>query len=190
MVGRSLVIGKHSGLSWRCPGVDGWARRRGCTDIAAVLLSPRGRSPGRSLPGAQLPPRGPDPRSAEGRSDRHPVHGNELVQVQPGQGGDVPDGCLGGPERAERRGVVNGPGPRHVRQFSQLRGLIQHVPGGSKLALMDEDGDLEVKQRNVYAPVDRVEVAEDRSGKTTSRRRLSAACSSRWDSIPSRRVPG
>lgn len=112
----------------------------------------------------QFPPGGGDPGAGQGRGGGHPVHSNELVQVQAGQCGDVPYGCLEGPEWSQWGSLVRGPGAGDVGQVGELGCLVHDVPGGRKVPVVEEGGDFEELQGDVDAPVDRVGVAEDRAG--------------------------
>lgn len=59
----------------------------------------------------QLPPGRAHSCRPKACGDRHPVHGNELAQVQAGQFGNVADRGLEGAERSQRRCFIEGPWP-------------------------------------------------------------------------------
>ena len=109
------------------------------------------------LDGGKLPPRRSDTGSTLGRCDGHPVHRDQLFQVQSRQLGDVPDGRS---ERAQRWNIINNPTPGHVGQVGQMRGLVPHILDGRQLSVVNEHGELEEAQRDLHAPVHRIEGAE------------------------------
>jgi hypothetical protein len=129
--------------------------------------------------GVQFPPRRGHPCGWKGRRDGHPVDSYELVQLQSSEDGNVPDGYLEGPERAQRGSLVGDSGARYLGQVIQLGCLVHDVTSGRQVAVMQEHGDLEEAQRDVHAEVDRVGGSEDGPVNTTTRRLWSAAFSCR-----------